>query len=211
MSVLKNITLLIILFLAAGSYSYAVDSWKFKVFYDESEIGEHVFSRSMSKENQRVTIEADFNIDIFFINVYSYKHRNIEQWDGECLISINSMTDDNGEKFEVNGEVQDNVFNLNTNTGKEIFDGCVKTFAYWDIDILDSDSLLNSQTGEIVDVDISFVANEEILVRNKLVNAKRYELKTDDFTIELWYSDKNEWVALNSITSDGAKLHYKIQ
>ena len=67
MSILKNITLMISLFLVTGSYSYAVDSWKFKVFYDESEIGEHVFSRSMSKENQRVTIEADFNIDIYFL------------------------------------------------------------------------------------------------------------------------------------------------
>jgi len=195
----------------AGNYAHAVDSWKFKVFYDESEIGEHVFLRTPDKDGQKVTIEADFNIDILFINVYSYKHRNIEKWNGQCLISINALTDDNGEMFEVKGKSEDEIFNLETKYGEENIDDCVKTFAYWDSSILDSDTLLNSQTGELVDVDISFVAHEEILVRNKLMKTKRYQLKTDDFTIELWYSDKDEWVALNSITSDGAKLYYKIQ
>ena len=71
--------------------------------------------------------------------------------------------------------------------------------------------MLNSQTGEIVDVDISFVADEKILVRNKMVNAKRYELKSDEFNIDLWYSDKDEWLALNSTTKDGTMLRYQIK
>jgi len=211
MSILKNITFMMSLFLAAGNFAYAVDSWRFKVFYDDSEIGEHTFSRATGTESQRITIKADFNIDIFFITVYRYKHRNIEQWQGECLVSINSLTDDNGDMFEVKGGIKGEVFNLKANERKENVDGCVKTFAYWDIDVLESDALLNAQTGEIVDVDISFIGHEEILVRNELMRTKRYKLKTEDFTIELWYSDKNEWVALNSITSDGAKLRYKIQ
>jgi len=89
-------------------------------------------------------------------------------------------------------------------------DGCVKTFAYWDKEFLDSETLLNSQTGEIVDVDISFVADEKLLVRNKYIDTKRYEVKTDEFIIDLWYSGKNEWVALHSTTPDGAKLRYQI-
>lgn len=211
MKFLKKYTLLILLLLLTGNYAYAVDSWKFKVFYDDSEIGEHEFLRTHDNGGQKLTITADFNIDILFINVYSYKHRNVEKWNGQCLISINALTDDNGEIFEVNGKAEEKIFKLKTKYNEENIDGCVKTFSYWDNSILDSDTLLNSQTGELVDVDISFVANEEILVRNKLVSTRRYNLKTEDFTIDLWYSDNGEWVALNSITSDGAKLHYKIQ
>lgn len=71
--------------------------------------------------------------------------------------------------------------------------------------------MLNSQTGEIVDVDISFVADEKILVRNKVVNAKRYKLKSDKLNIDLWYSEENQWLALNSITKDGTNLRYQIK
>ncbi|MBT6467580.1 MAG: hypothetical protein HOK50_07980, partial [Kordiimonadaceae bacterium] len=87
----------------------------------------------------------------------------------------------------------------------------VSTFAYWDKSFLDNEVLLNSQTGEIVDVDISFVADEKILVRDKVVNAKRYKLKSDKLNIDLWYSEENQWLALNSITKDGTSLRYQMK
>ena len=206
----KSITIILLIFIWSQNV-FAVNSWQFKVFYGDQEIGEHHFLVKKEGDNSRVTIEADFNIDIFFINVYSYKHENIEVWKDSCLNSIESSTDDNGDKFKVIGINNDEVFKINSKLGIDEAEGCINTFAYWDMDFLDNDSLLNSQTGEIVDVDISFVANEKILVRNKMVKAKRYEVKTDDFNIDLWYSDNNEWLALNTTTKDGTMLRYQIK
>jgi hypothetical protein len=44
-----------------------------------------------------------------------------------------------------------------------------------------------------------------------VVNAKRYKLKSDKLNIDLWYSDENQWLALNSITKDGTNLRYQMK
>ena len=208
---LKNLLVILLLFLVWSQNSFAMNSWNFKVFYGDKEIGEHHFSLQKEGDKRRVMIEADFNIEILFINVYSYKHRNTEIWKGSCLSTIESITDDNGEAFITNGKYEDDVFKINSKQGVNEVVGCVSTFAYWDKSFLDNEVLLNSQTGEIVDVDISFVADEKILVRDKVVNAKRYKLKSDKLNIDLWYSDENQWLALNSITKDGTNLRYQMK
>jgi hypothetical protein len=207
----KHISAFIIFLTMLVQNVYAVESWEFKVFYGDTEIGEHHFNLVNNNDREKVEIKADFNVDILFINVYSYKHNNIEIWKDSCLNSIESSTIDGGEKYLVEGVDEKGTFKIKSNLGYEEVDGCVKTFAYWDKEFLDSESLLNSQTGEIVDVDISYVADEKLLVRDKIIDTKRYEVKTDEFNIDLWYSDKNEWVALHSTTQDGTKLRYQIK
>ena len=207
----KNILITLLLFFTLGQSSYAMNAWDFKVFYGDQEIGEHHFSLQKQGDKQKVSIKADFNIDILFINVYSYKHKNTEIWQDSCLSSIESLTDDNGEEFITKGKFENDILIIDSKQGANEVEGCVNTFAYWDKNFLDNETLLNSQTGEIVDVDISYIADEKILVRNKMVNAKRYELKSDEFNIDLWYSDKDEWLALNSTTKDGTKLRYQLQ
>ena len=211
MKQLKNIISISLLFFALNQNSYAVNSWQFKVFYGEQEIGEHHFMIENDGGKSKVMIDANFNIDILFINIYSYKHKNIEIWKGTCLSSIESSTDDNGEEFITRGKTEDDIFKIYSKQGANEVEGCVNTFAYWDKRFLDNKELLNSQTGEIVDVDINFVADENILVRNTMVKAKRYKVKTDEFNIDLWYSDNNEWLALNSTTKDGTTLRYQIK
>ena len=207
----KNRLTIFLLFFVWGQSSFAMNSWNFKVFYGDQEIGEHHFSLQKEGDRKKVMIEANFNIDILFINVYSYKHKNTEIWQDSCLSSIESSTDDNGEEFITSGKIENDVFKINSIQGPNEVEGCVNTFAYWDKNFLENEELLNSQTGEIVDVEISFVADEKILVRNEMVDAKRYELKSDEFNIDLWYSDKDEWLALNSTTKDGTMLRYQIK
>lgn len=203
-----SVTLLVLVW---NQSVFAMNTWNFKVFYGEQEIGEHHFTLEGKGDVRKVVVDAEFNIDFLFMNVYSYKHKNIEVWKGACLSSIKSSTDDNGKKFNVSGIADDKVFKVDSNNTVTEKDGCVSTFAYWDMNFLDNDALLNAQTGEIVTVDIRFIANEKISVRNKMVNTKRYEVRTDDFNIDLWYSDTGEWVALNSTTQDGTKLRYQMK
>lgn len=200
-----------ILYLYVANISYAMNSWQFKVFYGDQEIGEHYFKVENEGDNRKVSIEADFNVDVLFINVYSYKHKNTEIWKDSCLSSIESSTDDNGDKYSVSGQVSDEVLKIESNLGKEEVEGCVNTFAYWDKNFLESDYLLNSQTGEVVETEVSFISDEKIVVQGKLINTSRYELKTDEFTIDLWYSDNDRWVALNSTTRDGTTLRYQMK
>lgn len=212
---MNSIKLLIVSFiLLVGNVSHAsqqTQSWKFKVYLGDREIGEHSFNLSSVQNAVHVTTNANFDVYILFINAYSYRHNNQEIWNDSCLKSIHSITDDNGTRFRVIGKTVNDKLHVTTHDNQYVRSGCIKTFAYWDPSFLQSEMLLNSQTGEIVPVSITFLGAEKIAVRDETVTARRYQLVTDEFTIDLWYSMQDEWLALNSTTPNGNILKYRIQ
>lgn len=185
-------------------------SWNFKVYLDKKEIGYQNFKLTPKPNGSNVSIEAKFDVEYLFINFYSYRHNNREAWQDGCLQSIESKTEDNGEKFFVLGSTQNEVFTIKTQMGEQHLKGCIKTFSYWDANFLNSTHLLNSQTGEFSPVEIRKLGNTEINVSGQLIPAVRYHISTRDFEIELWYSpDHSEWLALQSTTVDGSVLRYQ--
>lgn len=188
----------------------AAQLWKFRVFLDDQEIGKHTFKLTPVDDMTHIEIRANFDVYFLFFHAYSYRHTNYETWNGQCLESIRSETDDNGIPHYVTGEYKEQKFHIRTAEYVQTVEGCINTFAYWNPAFLKNDYLLNAQTGELMPVSVDFLGEEIILVRGKLMAAKRYRLISDDFTIDVWYSDSDEWIALNSTTSDGNTLRYQI-
>jgi hypothetical protein len=186
-------------------------TYTFKVFLDDKEIGTQRFVVSSSNGRTDVDIEARFEVTFWFITAYRYRHINSEVWDGGCLRRIRSHTDDNGRTFFVRGTHAADRLTLVTHAGTTTVDGCVKTFAYWDQDFLWSRSLLNSQTGEMNPVSTTRLGHEVIPVRGRSTNATHYRLVADTFSVDLWYSPRGEWLALESTTADNARLRYELQ
>ena len=185
-------------------------SWRFRVLLDDSEIGHHTFNLKKQNDTAFVSIKADFDVKLLFFSVYTYEHENHETWKGKCLESISSHTNDNGEKFYVRGNSVENMIRVKTPAGTERLEGCVKTFSYWDPDFLNSERLLNAQTGELTDVRIENLGETNIEVQGKNTAARHYRLVTEEFSIDLWYSaNDQEWLALQSTTSEGTVLQYK--
>jgi hypothetical protein len=143
-----------------------------------------------------------------FINIYSYKHDNVERWHGRCLDSINAITDDNGDIYKVSGKADNGVFLVNSSENENIYPSCIKTFAYWDPEFLEQTMLLNSQTGEMVEVHSEFIGKENLRYRGEEVAAMRYRLNGEDLKIDLWYSLDDKWLALESLTEGGRIVRY---
>lgn len=185
--------------------------WRFRVMLGKREIGFHEFRVNQQGDETEVEINADFDVKILFINAYSYSHQNEELWQGNCLTRLESITDDNGEANTVLGMIDDNAFVVRTPTVQyEEEVSCIRSFAYWNPAFLDSERLLNSQTGEIVDVQISSLGQEAIEIEGRLVSASRYAVEMDDGTISLWYSsDNGQWLALEAPTPGGRVLRYQ--
>jgi hypothetical protein len=85
------------------------------------------------------------------------------------------------------------------------------TFAYWNPAMLTQSRLLNSQNGEYIDVKIAQAGTESIDVRGVSTPATRYELRSKKMSIDLWYSQDNQWLALESRTERGQRLIYKLK
>jgi hypothetical protein len=89
---------------------------------------------------------------------------------------------------------------------------CVRIFSYWDLAALRAaDQLLNSRTGELIPATLSGEGPDTIEVRGAQYRADRYRLVAEDLEIVLWYTPEGEWLQLDSITSDGKRLRYRLQ
>jgi hypothetical protein len=88
------------------------------------------------------------------------------------------------------------------------------TFAYGNPKILEQKKLMNSQSGEYLDVDIQFIREENHIVKGEdiLTDLWRIEANIDDgdLLIHLWYDKNMNWVSLKSQTPIGDML-YKLK
>jgi len=184
--------------------------WDFKVYIDDDELGSQRFEVSSTAAGTEVRIQAAFDYDIFYVNVYSYRHSNLELWKDGCLTSIEASTDDDGETFFVSGSKQKDALLVRSQSGEQRLQGCVKTYAYWDASFLTSTQLLNSQTGEYQSINVQTLGADAIEVAGKARAANHYKISNNDFDIELWYAaDTAEWLGLRSTTADGKVLRYQ--
>ena len=77
---------------------------------------------------------------------------------------------------------------------------------------LKNNTLLNSQDGKEIAVTVKDIGLTTISVRDQPTSARHYQLISDDFTIDLWYSAAdNTWLQLQSTTQrKGKNLYYKL-
>jgi hypothetical protein len=211
MSITRIAFVVLLVTLPGGAVAGQTKHYDFRVFLDDKDIGHHRFSVSSVDARTHVTSEARFDVKFLFMTVYEYLHSNSEVWEQDCLRTIRATTDDNGETLSVAGQYRDDHLLLETPVGQQKLEGCIRTFAYWDPDLLTSGRLLNPQTGEIVPVSIEPLGESTVDVRGERVPARRLRLNNHEFAIDLWYSADEEWLALESTTENGRRLRYLLR
>ena len=184
--------------------------WSFRVLLDGRDVGSQRFVLTDEGGKTRLETEADFKVKIMFLTVYRYSHRNVETWEGDCLMDIQSTTDANGKPFAVKGQQRDGFFELTGDGQSEKLPECVVSFAYWNPSFLENSRLLNSQNGEYLDVEVSSAETDFRTVRGERVAALRYSLSAGELDLQLWYSTENEWLALESKTKGDRILSYEL-
>lgn len=193
------------------AWSASSQTYDFKVFLGKDEIGRQRFDVSSEGDRTQVRVDAQFTVKFLYITVYTYRHTNVETWEGTCLREIRAETDDNGDSFFVNGIFRNGQLQVQTQAGNWIGEGCIKTFAYWNPEWIKGERLLNSQTGEHQPVSILAVGEETIPVRGVPTRTTHRRIVTDKFAVDLWYTVDGRWVALQSTTKKGDTLRYMLQ
>jgi len=186
-------------------------AWKFRVFLDDEEIGFHHFYLAKAGDTHQLRSVADFEYKLLFIPVYQYTHENMEIWNEDCLQSINSQTDANGDSFQVEGRLSKGEFRVTTLAGEQTLPECVMSFAYWNPAFIGQPRLLNSQDGKFMDVDFLPPVLEELEVQGNPRPAWRHGLAAGELKMNLWYSDGGEWLGLESEVRGGRKLRYALE
>jgi hypothetical protein len=209
----KPILISALLMTSLFSVGISAKEWAFDVYLDKNKIGQHVFKLNESNE---LTSTAKFNVKVLFISAYQYDHKAIEQWQGDCLSSLESHTLENKVETNIKAKLSGQEFTVDDGKLKQKLPACTMTFAYWNPKIIQQTKLLNPQNGEWLDTKFTNLGTEAIDVKNKKVEASHYKLDgslngKSKLKIELWYSANNEWLALKSITPEGYTINYKLR
>ncbi len=190
---------------------------RFRVLLDDREIGEHRFIISPYARGTQVQSNASFDVRVLGIPVYRYRHENTETWgeDG-CLRGISSRTTANGDRFQVDGRREDDIFRVQTAAEPfEFASDCIMSFAYWDRTFLQASRLLNSQTGEYLDVRVEPLGVGRWSRHGTSVSAEGFRIiadgtdATDATDIRVWYaSEDGRWLGLESSVANDRLLAY---
>ncbi len=188
------------------------DAWRFRVLLDDKPIGHHDFVVRRTRQGEHVEIDARFDVRFLRIPVYSYRHVNSETWRGGCLQRLESETDDNGESLSVSARSErGRILVTSGDESRAIERECVRSFAYWNRDIVDSDALLNAQTGKLVPVNIEPVTASPPAGIAETAALDAYRIDSDDGEIRIevaYYRDSGRWVYLQSRLENGRVLRY---
>jgi hypothetical protein len=186
-------------------------SWNFRVYLNQDPIGYHNFSVQTHGDAHDLKSVAHYLVKVLFISAYHYDHQATESWGGDCLHSLESISDDDGTAYTVHGHGDEHGFDVDTTKGHYSVSGCAMSFAYWNPVMLQQTHLINPETGEDVAITINHVGEESVQVRHAPVHAQRYHLHSAKLEIDLWYSDQGEWLALESALEKGRRLRYVIE
>lgn len=189
--------------------------WNFEVSLDGKPIGHHRFEVTRDGEYEEVASDAKFDVKVLFINAFRYRHTNREIWSANCLRGLVADTSVNRKKLSVQGNRDGNQFVINDGSGPVPLGDCVMTFAYWNAAFLQEAKLLNPQSGEYLDVEVTALQRDEIEVRGEPVMANAYRISGEPINGEklaltVWYSDDDDWLALESIAKGGRILRYDL-
>lgn len=193
----------------AGASSAPETTLNFRVLLDGDPIGQHRFELRGSGDSREVVSLANFKLRFLFVDVYRYQHKATERWRGDCLVSMDARTDDNGYIETVDASRRSNSLAVIANNRQELYEGCVRSFAYWNPKILNGGRLLNAQTGQYMLIRVQPLGEENIPVKGRTIPTERYRLTGPGVHIDLWYTRDQQWVALESSTGNGRRLRYE--
>jgi hypothetical protein len=185
------------------------DRWNFRVTLNDKEIGYHTFRRSERGDREQIDIRAEFEVKVLFVTAFRYRHDNTEIWQGDCLESIESETRTNGDLESVSGTRVGDDLRISTVEDEREAAGCISTFAYWDRDFLNASELLNSQTGELMPVEVEALEPRRIPYRGAEIEAQPYRVTGEDLQLEVFYAG-DRWVGLESTVEGGRTLRYEM-
>lgn len=183
--------------------------WEFEVRLNDRKIGYHSFRLSDDNGRQILETEAAFDVKLLFVTAFRYRHKNREVWEDGCLERVQAQTDANGKLFEVQGVRRADAMTVTTRDEQTRLADCVRSFAYWNPEVLSSTRLLNTQTGEYEPVTVIPDGEDRVAVGDRVVEADRYRLRTQNGDIRLWYAKGTRtWLKLEAPAKGGRTLRY---
>ena len=165
-------------------------------------IGYHAVDVTLTDAGARVDTRIEMKIGLGPITLFRYEHDATEIWRGEELVSLVSRTNNNGDEDFVDAKRYGSALMIDGSGYQGAAPAGAMPSSYWDKDLVAATSMINTQTGEILDITTTRIGEtrgpqERVAEQFQLVGT---------LALNLWY-DGDRWVGSN-FTVDGEELTY---
>ena len=181
----------------------------FLITRDHTAIGRHVLDIRRRGGDLQIDIAIDIEINMLFVNLFSYKHRSREVRRDGRLVSIDARTDDDGTIYWVTAKATPAGLEVVGSGGRFTAPADTLTTGYWSYETVGKSRLLDSQHGRLVDVRISPMGQERIDTASGTVPSQRYEVD-GDLQLTLWFSPDGQWLKTAFVVRD-AEVEYLLR
>ena len=180
-----------------------------KVYRKGSPIGTHVIRFSQTGGTLKVASQVDLRVKVAFITVYSYRQTSNDDWEDEVLVRSRIQTNDDGKETSVQAEARDGQLAVEGPAGSYTTGlGAMTDISFWNEAITRGPALVDSQSAELIKIQVEAATRERIEVRGQPVDARRFAMTgTKGRSGTVWYDDAGSLVKAVVITR-GETLGY---
>ncbi|MFK7915380.1 MAG: DUF6134 family protein [Pseudomonadales bacterium] len=197
---------------ALAASTETTEHLRFDIEFDGKRLGQHEFQVTQQENGKtKVVSIVEMRYRLAFVTLFRYQHSATEQWRDGCLTTLSSTTNDDGERYAVEGAQTSEGFvvkhRLPKSEQERIAETCPASFAYWQPEALQRSALINAQTGRLEPVQVARTGTRQL----GDVTTEHWTIETEnEGTIELWYAASDgRWLQLQHTSEDGVLLYQR--
>lgn len=142
------------------------------------------------------------------ITVYRFDQSETERWADGRLVSLTSVTDDNGTVHKVNAQSRGNALVVEADGKTSEVDPALMPVSLWNAALVQKTIALNPQDGTITPVVVVDHGKEQLVLQGRSTTAHHYSIKTS-FPQDVWYDENRQLIKVELRGSDGSKIRYQ--
>jgi hypothetical protein len=168
---------------------------RFRALRAGSQIGDHKISFRTDGNRLVVETNVEMVVRVLMFTAFRFKHQSEEVWESGRLLSINSVTDDDGTFLRVSGGAVADGFRIVGPEGPFLAATTLMTSnTLWDRRVVREDRLLDAQRGGEIGLVAKQLDDEQVATPRGPTRASCYQMITPPCAGRLFYDAEGRWV-----------------
>jgi hypothetical protein len=182
----------------------------FTLLRNGSPLGSYNLRFESCEDGLHVVTRVDVIYRLAFITLYRFEQDRNELWRDGRLVSLETRTNDDGDRFALTAWATDDGVQVNGRSFDGFVPADIMPTGFWDIRTVQRKQLLNSENGSLLDISATQIGEETVTAWGRPVRATHYRIDGDTEK-DLWYDETGIWVGLRMTASDGSTIEYRLE
>ncbi|WP_409525823.1 DUF6134 family protein [Nitrincola sp. MINF-07-Sa-05] len=192
--------------LAERAFELYGDKAQFDVYRRDTSIGSH--SLTFTQEDGLLRVDVEMALQIRYLALFSYRYlyQATEWWQDDQLIRLEVSVDDNGTSQMISARREGDQLLVESDEGSRSLESGLITTNHWNRAILDQTQVLNTLTGQISEIQVEMLGNDQVPFGDEVVDAMRYRLGGELIDTDTWYDADGRWMGMEFSATDKSRI-----